>query len=232
MTYTINGIGTSFVGASKLHEGTYDAVEAFVIFFIPIVPYKTLHIVGSTSNFMSTSYHTVPLRFSPRIAMKAVMRVWSILLIVAGVIFVGFAALLAANGLAEMVEKQSAGMLLAACCIFVPFSAPLLLGGLALFLYWWMDRYDHTIKQIIGPHELGSADPYYWPEDVLQDTANEMLQSTGAASLAADADQAFRRGDLSLAMKQIRMAQRLEPQNNLATLFQQVLDQYHSVLRQ
>lgn len=231
MTYTINGIGTSFVAASKVHEGTYDAVEAFVIFFLPIVPYKTLHIVGSSSNFMSTSYNVVQMRYSGRIALKAIMRLWSIVAIMAGVIFLIFAGMLAAGGIKQMIDNQNVGAALAGCCLFIPFSAPLVLGGFTFFLYWWMDRYDHTIKTIIGVHELGSADPYYWPDDVLASVESAILQTTGMPNLAAGAEAAFRQGDLSFAMKQIRMAQRVEPQNNLDQLFQQVLDQYHSMQR-
>ena len=64
MPYMVNGIGTTIIPARGYikwgQASAVDAVQWFVVFLIPIIPYKCVH----AFNWVGTQYLAVPIRWS------------------------------------------------------------------------------------------------------------------------------------------------------------------------
>src|SRR5688572_26424398 len=91
------GIGLFVIKAENVlswdGEQSYDAALCFCILWMPILPVRTVHVHGYRPNDMSQfQVPNLPLRWSSRIVAKAVLRQWSLGIIVAGGIASIFAA--------------------------------------------------------------------------------------------------------------------------------------------
>jgi len=51
MAFTLNGIGTRYCGVRWLPDGTYVTTEWVVIFFIPLIPIRSLRVVSEEYTF-------------------------------------------------------------------------------------------------------------------------------------------------------------------------------------
>src|SRR5262245_35945361 len=73
MPQTVNGIGTAVCKAGgDVWGDSYDAMECFVIFFMPIVPYAAYHTFGWNRN----QYRRVPIRTTTGLLVRTYMRAW------------------------------------------------------------------------------------------------------------------------------------------------------------
>ncbi len=84
MPFTVNGIGTGLVAASKRRKvdghTQFDAIEALLVFYLPVAPYKTIHVVSE----QGSQYRSLPLRMSSRIVTKAFLNRWGNILAIFG----------------------------------------------------------------------------------------------------------------------------------------------------
>src|SRR4051812_16116163 len=76
MPYTINGVGTSVCDGGGYvkwgREADCDAVECFVIFFMPIFPYKAVH----TFHWNGINYRQHPINWSFVLVLRAFAYRW------------------------------------------------------------------------------------------------------------------------------------------------------------
>src|SRR4051812_32113183 len=140
MPQTINGIGTAVCKAGgDVWGDSYDALECFVIAFLPIFPYAAYHTFG----WNGTQYRRVPIRFRMGLVMQAYLRAWrwSLLLVPF------FAVLMALHG--TLFEWAIAGgVVVFFGCVFAGMT-----WGLRL-----LERRTCDIRRVLGGHPLGSCD--------------------------------------------------------------------------
>lgn len=192
---------------------------------LPLMPYRVLHVLGSSSSFSSlnritTNYQTLPLRYSTRIVLKAMLRNWSLLFLVISLGIIGVATFF---GVKAYLDHHNVQRVFNGLFKFPVIYLPIPIGIAMFVMYWWLDRSDDRIKSIIGLHEMGYSDPYHWPDDVAQTVAQKILRETGFSSLAAAVEAALKQDDLSTAMFRTRIAQRVEPQSDTTTLLHEVM---------
>src|SRR5258708_7429721 len=84
MPQTVNGVGTAVCKAGgDVWGDSYDAMECFVIFFIPIIPYAAYHTFG----WNGSQYRRVPIRATGELVARTYLRAWRwVLLLAAGVV--------------------------------------------------------------------------------------------------------------------------------------------------
>lgn len=148
MPTTINGFGTSFCKSAGFarfagNEGSSadcDGFVCFVVLFFPLVPISPIHSFEWSGN----QYRSIAIRWSPLLLTQAFLRRWSILLLIAGAVFLEKEAVTyAAVGTAMLV-------------LFVSVWIWLFVGDLR----------NRTIRQVLGRGEFGSSDPITWPMSI------------------------------------------------------------------
>lgn len=223
MPFSINSFGSGFFRASKKRkiEGhtQYDAIEAMMGLFLPVLPIKVIHIADVTAPRMVSLYHCLPLKFAPRIVLKAFLRRWGSVLIWIGL---PLAVLLTSAQLRKGAVPPGAFFLTCSYGI-------LLVAVLMLLTLRKMDRRDERIKDIIGPHSYGSADPIYWPDDVADKMVGDLLERCSCPSLLHVARLATSNRNPSLAMMSVRLLMRKGEDVEASQLFEQLLMAHESV---
>ncbi len=138
MPMTINGVGTGVVKArGDVGFGSYDAMECFVVLFMPIVPYSAIH----TFDWNGENYRRIPIAWSPGLVFQAYLQAWRWAFLLGGIVALGICAF---EGL----------MVGAVISLF-----PLALFGLMTWLLRASSRRTCNIRRLIGPYPLGSCDP-------------------------------------------------------------------------
>jgi hypothetical protein len=92
--FTMNGIGTSYCFARGSGGPGGDALVCFVIGFMPILPYAAVHLYHEAAGFFSTSYRSVPLRWSRELVLRVYCLYWLAIPFLAGSLTALFATLL------------------------------------------------------------------------------------------------------------------------------------------
>src|SRR5436190_10705418 len=76
MPYMVNGIGTTIIPARGYiwwgKAAAVDSVQWFVVFLIPIIPYKCVH----AFNWVGNQYLAVPIRWSLGMVVRSALRSW------------------------------------------------------------------------------------------------------------------------------------------------------------
>jgi hypothetical protein len=222
MTTSVNGTGTGLVKASRprMVNGCphFDAVEAVTFFYCPLLPYRVVHVISicaDSKKWQTENYRYIPLRFAPRIIFKAFINRWGNVFILYG----GFMTALggfATRNMGRAFNQTDATVLTA-------FALMVVIGLLLKAVRLALDASDNRIKSILGAHELGTSDPYYWPEDVAESVRERYFGAESARSLTAIAEQAMLQGDRSKAMLCARLAMRRESDYVQArTVFDQI----------
>jgi hypothetical protein len=157
MPYMVNGIGTTILpGRGYIRWGqayACDAVQWFVIFLIPVIPYKTVH----AFNWVGTQYLAVPIRWSLGLVVRSAVRSW---LEVFGLAAVLFAILAGIFWFKDGLTIPSV--------IFTVLTVVLGLTSWLGFKIWnWTDRRQQNLRYVLGPHQAGSSDPAGWTEPML-----------------------------------------------------------------
>jgi hypothetical protein len=89
-------------------------------------------------------------------------------------------------------------------------SATMTVVGLLFKLAWlFLNQPDERIKDILGPHGLGTSDPYYWPRDVALASIEQLVGDGSDGSLLEIAQRANAQGDRGKAMLCTRLAMQL-----------------------
>ncbi|MEZ5941516.1 MAG: hypothetical protein R3C18_09005 [Planctomycetaceae bacterium] len=204
MPHTVNGIGTALVTVSGSQDVNgnqqHDAMEAVVVVYIPLIPYKFCHVLASQPAGMGSSYQSLPLRWTLRLFLKGMMNGWSNMLMLMGGLFTaifGYSSLTM-----ERPFNNTDATFLTVC-------VSMLILGIACKAIWYiLDRRDMRIREILGPHQLGSSDPFDWPDDVADSMADAILEQFGGRSLTDLAERVMSEDNDELAMMCVRLAQR------------------------
>ncbi|MCA9044417.1 MAG: hypothetical protein KDA69_08860 [Planctomycetaceae bacterium] len=204
MTYNVNGIGTDLVTVSG-HQNVngqyqYDAMESVVFIGMPLIPYKVVHVVSSQPHGTGMRYQSHPLRWSFRLFFKGMANGWgNMLLLLGGAFTVLFGFIIFTND--KPFSEMDAVLLTVCGSVFA-------VGLLSKGLWYMLDRRDMRIREILGPHQLGSSDPMDWPDDVADSMADAILKQFGGRSLTELAERSISEDNDELAMMCVRLAQR------------------------
>lgn len=223
MPYSVNGCGTGLVKSSRPRkiagQPHFDAIETVQLFYIPVLPYKAIHVVShcqDPKDMEKEQYQSYPLRPAPRIFLKALLNGWGMVLIVFGGVFTAIAGFASAN-----MERAFTQTDLILICI----SSGMVVAGILAKIVWWiMDAADNRIKDVLGVHPYGASDPYYWVYDTAHAAAKDLVTQESAASLLEVADRAMHEGNRAQAMLSVRLAMRDTSQSAKArVMFDQLL---------
>jgi hypothetical protein len=219
MPHSINGVGTGLVRASKRRdvEGykQFDAVEAVIFLLMPIIPYKVVHVLSIWPHGMGEQFQAIRLKPSLRIVAKAYLNTWGNGLIIAGGVLTAVMGFVLATMDRPVNEGDWAFLITVSACLAV---------GVVLKLAWTaLDRSDERIKDVIGPHELGTSDPYYWPDEIAQPATEGVLEGESSSSLVDVAERLLTGGDRSKAMLCLRLAMRDQRDLRTQELFDRAL---------
>lgn len=220
MPFSINGVGTGLVKASKARtvEGyvQYDAVEAFMLLYLPLIPYKAIHVLGIWNDgYQSEKYQSFQLKSSGRLIAKALLNGWSNWLL-----FV-FSFVIPVLGFALSTMSRP---LTLEDWMFLSTSIFLWLVGVILKMIWYvMNGADEHIKDIIGPHELGTSDPFDWPDEVAQKIIHNIQETSAGTTLFDKAKEAYTAGDKANAMFYLRLVMRVDRRPVVVELYQAIV---------
>ena len=197
MPMNLHGFGTAMLRASRkrtvVGNGAvqFDAVEAVVLLFLPVVPYRVIHVMNTDGR----QYVGVKLRFSGRVIAKAFLLRWAL-----GAAAIGaFFALIAGFE----IDAPNAGWMRPA----LGGGAGLVAGAMFFGAWWWMEREDDRWRRLFGVTPLGSSDPCDWPADEMEEVAGHLRGETGKADLGQAADVLAVRGEMAKAAVCARLAQ-------------------------
>jgi hypothetical protein len=207
MPSSINGIGTGLIAASRKRKINgqiqFDAIEAGMICYLPLIPIKALHILNIATGgggMMSEQYQFVPLRFSWRLVLKAFLNRWGTVLSAFGLLFL----ILSSFCMATMPRRVNNSDI-----TFVVISATAFLIGIICKIAWYLlSRKDEKLKDLIGSHGLGSSDPWDWKAEQVETTTQAILQQESLPSLVEVARRAIKDDKRSEAAFCLRLAMR------------------------
>lgn len=195
MPFTMNGVGTSVTGSrGDIGWGSHDAMECFVVFFMPIFPYKAMH----TFDWQGGQYRAIPIRWSWDLTLRTYVKPWSWGLIALGGLFLLFSAFELNKGRPHTLAFLAAGLVLVG------------LGALGLVLLHLTDRRTKAIRRVIGGLTIGTCDPANLKGDILEQmTANTQVKY-GTDSFAAAVEGQLKKGAFAEAMWAARMTVAVE----------------------
>jgi hypothetical protein len=163
MPFTINGIGTGitsargFVKWPGMVDHDRDACECLVVFFMPVIAYKTMH----TFDWNGDQYKAIPIRYSFGMVLRAYVRSW----LGWAPMCIGLVMLLVAV-VAAFDQRGGGRERLLPLTMFAVSVPSLALSGLTFFLLGRTDRRNIAIRRALGRHEFGSSDPADWTGDL------------------------------------------------------------------
>jgi len=220
MPSSINGIGTGIVTASRKRDvgghTQFDAIQAVVFLFLPLIPYKAIHVLSiRQAGAEGQQYQSIDLRPSFRVIFKAFLNGWGNVLLFAG----GVGLPLIGLAFATMQRKMNQSD----WTFLTIFIVVLALGVVAKLLWFAIDARDQRIRAIIGPHELGTSDPCDWTDATATAAREGILEQQELPSLVEVAAKHRSEGDVAGAMFYVRLAMRCEPGPEAEALFAQIL---------
>jgi hypothetical protein len=212
MAFSVNGVGTSmcFARGSGIRGG--DALECFVILFMPIVPLRPVHLFGESSEMMGSNYQAVPIRWSFSLVLRVFLLYWMAFPLLGGLILTLVTTMKLLHG--EESDRWTpyavGGWIVTLVC------------GLGYLLLWLTDKRNRRIRRVLGRHPWGRSDPAMWTQDLLSriNTPKEMF---GEDSWSAAVPARLEQGDYSGAMWAARLAVALEDRGNGERLTDEVL---------
>jgi hypothetical protein len=220
MPYTVNGIGTSVCRArgdilwdptrlpapmNSTHDG--DAVECFVLLYLPLIPLRAVH----TFDWNGNQYRSIPIRFGLGLFARAFLRRVTAI----AMVFLFFAALGVTFAKNETTEQKLQ---------MAPYLGAVAVALLASHLLLQStDRRNKDIRYVLGQHGAGSSDPATWKPDMLSRMSSPQ-QLYGTLTFAEAAAQSLQQGHLARAMWAARLCAALEDRREGERLTDEVLD--------
>lgn len=222
-TFSMNGVGTMVCDGRGIVEWDYsigdsDALLAFCLFGIPIIPYKAVHVFqwepGIELGLINKQH---PIRWTWGLTASAYLRrVWGVLVVLGALLL--FASYFGGS--------DSVGAILAAPPNIVakftwldPLPVRILLAALGLLLVAGpifgrivmdkAERRHQNIRRLLGRHLVGSSDPAYWTRSFLE-KVRPAPQSFGSATFAEASQSALKQRDYRQALFAARLAVALE----------------------
>lgn len=195
MAFTMNGVGTSVCcSRGDVGWGSSDAMECFVVFFLPIIPYRAMH----TYDWNGQQFRYIPIRWSWDLTLRTFVKPWSW-----GVIALG--AVLAVIGVVEINRTVSVALgLLAAGVLFAG------VGLLGLLLLHYTDRRNKAIRRVIGGLTIGTCDPAHLTGQLLDQMTGDPRAMYDAETFAEAVEQLLEKGSFAQAMWAARMTVAVE----------------------
>lgn len=205
MPHSVNGVGTGLIKASKERniDGCiqYDAIEALMLFYIPIIPYKAIHVLAIwQAGYEQEKYQAVKLKPSSRLIAKGMLNGWgNVLLIFGGGAFLLFSFVTLTMSRPSNIKDYMflSGMM-----------GLFLIGVFCKAAWYFMNNTDERIKDIIGPHDLGTSDPIDWPDEIARIAIKNLMTEAHGLPLTSIAQQAITERKMSKAMLCVRLAMR------------------------
>ncbi|HMV99606.1 MAG TPA: hypothetical protein PKZ53_09185 [Acidobacteriota bacterium] len=205
MPHSVNGIGTGLVKASRERKidgyVQFDAIEALILFYIPIIPYKAIHVLSIWQDeHGGEKYDSIQLRPSGRFIAKAMFNGWGNVLL----IFAGITLLIAGWAFISMSRPMNIKDWMCLGGLTTAF-----IGGFFCKSIWYlMNETDERIKDIIGPHDLGTSDPVDWSDEIAQSVIKHLMAEANGQTLVGIANQALAEQNRAKAMLCVRLAMR------------------------
>jgi hypothetical protein len=202
---TVNGIGTSICGSrGDVGWGSFDAVECFVILFIPLLPIAAIH----TFDWNGTAYRSVSIRMSGGLVGRVFLQSWRWPLLIAGFLCLAFAIL---------DPRHGGAVLLLVSAVLV---------GLFALATWFLvtgDQRTNAIRLILGPHPWGSCDPVQMKHGPPGDMRGDTRMMYGTETYAEAVPRLIQQGSYSQAMWAARLSTALEDRTRGEELTDQLL---------
>lgn len=219
-TYSMNGCGTMCVETrgeidwgDSLEDS--DSILAFCLLGVPVVSYGAVHTYGwnhdsSPNSIGGFRSQMIPIRPSQSLIATAVFRRTWLLWIFLGVIW-GICVYAGSAGIGDIFkgfkgwEAQYVWLDTYRIPLFL-LCGVMVIGSIAL--RWWLaklDRRHRDIRLLLGRHLLGSSDPVFWTDSLLQKvrTPQEIF---GTASFSDAVTAALASRDYTQAMFAARLA--------------------------
>lgn len=220
MAWSVNGVGTGIVKASRKQDigghTQFDAVQALIFFFMPIIPYRVIHVLTmQDAGYERQQFQSITLRPALRILAKAYLNGWGNVLMIGGGLGLPFIVF----AFATMPRQLNRADWI---CLAV-FAVGLFVGVISKLLWLVLDRRDQRIRRIMGPHELGTSDPYYWTDETANSVRETVLRDRNEPSLTAVAAKCLLEGDRGGAMFFVRLAMRCENDPEVDAQYAQIL---------
>jgi len=207
-TFTFNGIGVEVCEGRALVKwargmpSDHDAVQCFVVFWLPVVPIMAMH-----RSVRGGKIHDQPIPLTIDLLAWAFARRWLYLVL----------------GL---------GLLLPALPLWTrqPYIRYALGAGLFGFALWlthafrnW-DQRARNIRRLLLPHDIGSSDPATWPHVLLRSVPKPM-EMFGTPTFADAVPSLYQGGEFNRAMWAARLATAIENRRQGEDLTNAILEQ-------
>jgi hypothetical protein len=198
--------------------GADDAVVCFTLFFVPLIPLRSVHIWGEKEAWVTTRASIIPIRWSGTLVAQVLIRGWTRVFLASSIFFGVFNGLL----MALMSPKSPPHYAQAFWFIGVPSLVIWLIGS-----FWSSKRADRPskIRILLGPHSFGTSDPATWLDDtVARSIISSLEESLGAESFSQAAEQFLKRQDFRSAMWAARVSTVCEDRGRGERLTDQILN--------
>lgn len=157
----------------------------------------------------------LPLRYSFRYIAKAFLRAWGMWNVVVGPSVLIAGLLMLAMDWRVLFESSWTWVIL---------GINLLLAGVVfLTVFWILNRRDMALKRILGVHDRGVSDPYYWPNERIEIAIKYLPHDLKGCSLLESVRKRLKESNPAAAMFIARLAQRREPSAEIDELFHEIL---------
>ncbi len=214
MPTMINGIGTSYCFARGSGRQGGDAIECIVILYIPIVPClgPALHLFGQTSEGMTSSFQTIPIKKSIGLLLRVYLMYWSIVLLLVGLALGIFNThwWLTEHNDERYLQFVRAGWTMVSLSI------------LSYFFLLVTDKRNRRIRQVLGYHRYGNSDPATWTGFILSElpSSNEVF---GTETYSSAVPLLLEKNDFQNAMWAARLSRAVEDRDTAERLTNEVL---------
>jgi hypothetical protein len=218
MAYRVNGIGTWPCKAGyDVGWGADDAVECFTLFYLPLIPLKSMHILAEKEALLMTRTQAMPIRWSNGLVGQVLLRIWSRALLFFGIFFVPLGALTLAFASPHDQPGFRAQFFYFVCL------PPFVLGLAGCLWARGRARRTRRIRLLLGPHALGTSDPASWLEETVSRAVTSPKEMLGAETFAQASELFLSRNDFRRAMWAARLSTACENPPRGERLTDQVL---------
>jgi hypothetical protein len=221
MAYRINGIGTwPCVAGYDIGTGHDDGVECFTFFFLPIVPYRPIHIYGRRGMI----YQAMAIRWSGPLVFRAMVKPWLAMVLTIGLglfLIFGLVCLMVWVGWVRL-DRMSSDLRSMALLMLLGFG--LSLSAFAAFAALGLtSRRARRIRTLLASAGRDS-DPVTWLPDTFADLTLPAKRSFGTDTYAAAVEPLLARGEFGRAMWAARLCTSWENKTEGEQLTQMVLE--------
>ena len=155
MAFTVNGVGTSFCFARGSGGKGGDALECFVIAYMPMLPLRAMHLFNETGVFKQ-KYQVVPLKLTWSLIFRVYLRYWLVMPLLVGIVLASIATWEWFKRGKIDTTLLAVGWTMTITCLA------------AYFLLRVSDKRNRRIRHVLGVHDFGRSDPATWDRSILK----------------------------------------------------------------